>query len=52
MGKLIIIGEKFRYRDVVKVFYEKDELVLEVVKYIVYKLGELIFNLSYIFNYR
>ncbi|OED27076.1 hypothetical protein A9269_05330 [Acholeplasma laidlawii] len=47
-----MIGEKFRYRDVVKAFYEKDALVLEVVKYTAHKLGELISNLSYIFNYR
>lgn len=52
MGKSTMIGEKFRYRDVVKAFYEKDALVLEVVKYTAHKLGELISNLSYIFNYR
>lgn len=52
MGKSTMIGEKFRYRNVVKAFYEKDELVLEVVKYTAHKLGELISNLSYIFNYR
>jgi len=52
MGKTTEVDVKFRYRDVVKAFYNQDSVVYEVVKYTAHKLGELISNLSYIFNYQ
>lgn len=52
MGKETEVAMQFRYRDVVKAFYNNDQVVLDVVKYTANKLGELISNLSYIFNYR
>lgn len=52
MGKQTQLPPTFRYRHVVKAFYDKDPVVLEIVKYTAYKIGELISNLSYIFNYQ
>lgn len=52
MGKQTQLPPTFRYRQVVKAFYDKDPVVLEIVKYTAYKIGELISNLSYIFNYQ
>lgn len=52
VGKNTQISEPFRYRHVVKAFYEKDEVVLNVVQYTAHKIGELISNLTYIFNYQ
>lgn len=52
MGKQTQLPPTFRYRHVVKAFYDKDPVILEVVKYTAHKIGELISNLSYIFNYQ
>jgi len=52
VGKQVNLEPDFRYRHVVKAFYEKDPVVMETVKYTAHKIGELISNLSYIFNYK
>lgn len=52
IGEQTSLEDKFRYKDVVKAFLQKDSLTVDVIKQTAIKMSELIGNLYNIFNYR